>query len=170
MRMTKTVNEEVKLKEKINRLIDKIRELEQTVMEKNLLIQTLQDEIKFLEVKEDCPAAKEEQIANGEEEIYAFIKAFCMMARMIIANDDYIKYSYETKFSSAFYKIEQGVFENYICEYAGMSMKTFLNYCIDLALIKSEENRRCVYNSGNLRIYYVSRPFIDKAIGENQEL
>lgn len=157
------LNEEVKLKEKINKLIDKIAEIENCISEKNTHIKILEEEIKILKVKENCSGSQNIKVDENESEIFSFIRDFCLIARMLIQNDDYIKYSYETKFSGSFYKIERTVFENYVCEYAKMDLKAFLNFCIDLELIKSEPNRKCIYGAGSQRVYYVSRPFIETA-------
>lgn len=171
MKTKTSVSEEAKLKEKINQLIDKVDEHKKTISEQNLHIQEIQEEIKMLQVQANCSGAKVKTPVEEENEIFAFIKDFCLIARLIIENTDYIKYQYETKFSSSFYKIEQTVFENYICKYSIMDIKTFLGFCIDMALIKSEQNRKCVYSSGNIRVYYMSRLYAEKAIGQdnNQE-
>lgn len=162
------INEEVKLKEKINKLIEKVDEFKQIIAERNMQIEQLQEEIKMLQIKENCSGAKGNRMEKSE--IFAFIQDFCLIASLIIENEDYIKYQYETKFSGTFYKIEQTVFENYICTESKMDMKTFLTYCIDLALIKSEQSRKCVYSSGNIRVYYLNRLFIDKALEREEEL
>lgn len=161
-------NEETKLKEKINRLIDKIEELKKQLSEKDTYVKLLEEEIKMLQVKEDAASTDVRVDNENESEMFAFIKDFCLIARMIVVNEDYIKYRYETKNSGSFYKIEQTVFDDYICNYAGMDLKTFLNYCINLVLVKSEKNRSCVYNSGELRVYYVSRAFIEAAVKNEQ--
>lgn len=157
------LNEETKLKEKINKLIDKVAEYEKCISEKDTHIQILNEEIKILKVKENCSGSQNIKMEENESEIFSFIKDFCLIARMLIGNEDYIKYSYETKFSGSFYKIERSVFENYVCEYSRMDLKAFLNFCIDLDLIKSEPTRKCIYGAGSQRVYYVSRPFIDTA-------
>ncbi len=156
-------DEEKKLKEKINKLIDKIQDYEKVLSEKNSHIKLLEEENKILQVKENCNGSQNIKIDDNESEIYSFIKDFCLIARMLVTNADYIKYSYETKFSNSFYKVERTVLEDYICTYSRMDLKSFLNFCIDLELVKSEPNRKCIYGAGSQRVYYVSRAFIDTA-------
>lgn len=44
-----------------------------------------------------------------------------------------------------------------------MNLKEFINFCVDLGLVKSEKNRRCTYNSAEIRVYYVNKLFVDTA-------
>ncbi len=162
--------EEMKLKKKVNSLIDKITTLNDRLSEKESHIKLLSEEIKMLKVQENSSGAEQEVHLGEESEMFSFIKDFCMIARLIIQNEAYIKYRYETKYSGDFYKIDQVVFEDYICKYAGIDLKTFIGYCVDLALVKSEKNKKCLYNSGEIRVYYVSRPFIEAAIKKEQQV
>lgn len=156
------LKEEVKLKEKINRLIDKIGEMEGQLKERESHIKLLEEEVKMLQAGKSMEDAQE-SVVNEESQIFSFIRDFCMVAMLIIQNEAYIKYTYETKNSGSFYKIEQSVFNDYICKYAALDLKSFLNYCVDLGLVKSEKNRKYIYSSGEIKVYYVSRPFMDAA-------
>lgn len=160
-------SEEVKLKEKINRLIDKIGEMDTQLKERESHIKLLEEEVRMLQARmpqagESAEEAQENAVSE-ESEIFSFIRDFCKVAMLIIQNEAYIKYTYETKNSSSFYKIEQSVFNDYICKYAALDLKSFLNYCVDLGLVKSEKNRKYIYSSGETKVYYVSRPFMDAA-------
>lgn len=165
-----TATEEVILKAKINQLIDRVQELNEQLSEKNVYIENLQNDIKMLQMRENASGAQEVVFdSENESEIVSFLKDFCLISREIIQNGDFIKYNYSTKNSELFYKIEQTVFDDYICRLANVDLKNFIKSCIDLALVKSEKNRKCVYTSGDMRVYYVSRPFMDAAVQENQE-
>ena len=154
--------QEAKLKEKINRLIDKIGEMDGQLKARESHIKLLEEEIKMLQTNES-PEEAQESAVNEESEMFSFIRDFCMVAMLIIQNEAYVKYTYETKNSGSFYKIEQSVFNDYICKYAALDLKSFLNYCVDLGLVKSEKNRKYVYSSGEIKVYYVSRPFMEAA-------
>ncbi len=154
------LREEAKLKEKINRLIDKIGEMDAQLKERESHIKLLEEEIRMLQVNDSTGEVAEEAVSE-ESEIFSFIRDFCMVAMLIIQNEAYIKYTYETKNSGSYYKIEQSVFNDYICRYAALDLKSFLNYGVDLGLVKSEKNRKYIYNSGDIKVYYVSRRFMD---------
>lgn len=164
--MVQMVREEEKLKKKINLLIDRVQELDNEVSEKNARKNLLQEEIRMLEMQVNQQAPQISlDTEDGQSEVFFFLQDFCKVARRILSNEDYIKYTYETKNSPFYYKIEQSVFENYICEFAKTDLKTFLDYCVDFALIKAEKNRKRVYASAEIRVYYVSRKFMDAAKG-----
>lgn len=156
---------EGKLKRKINTLIDRISDLGNDVSSQIMKIQLLEEEIKSLQQKEENFDAELKPVTSleGESRMSVFMRDFCLIAGLLVQNAAYIEYSYKTKNSEDFYKIEQGVFEDYVCEYAQMDLKTFLNFCIDLGLVKSEKNRKCLYNSAEIRVYYVKRIFMDTA-------
>lgn len=98
------------------------------------------------------------------------VRDFCVIAEKIMENRDYIEYTYATKYSVSFYKIEQEVFDGYVRKYSQLDLKTFLNICIDLMILKSEPNRRqCSYYTGKRRVYYVSRNFMDCAVRKIEE-
>lgn len=162
------MTEENKLKAKINALIDNITVLQNEVQSKDSHIQLLEAEIGMLQERENFSGA-ESMEGMAENEIFAFLKDFCMIAKLIIENESYIKYNYETKNSSIFYKVQQNVFEEYICTYASLDLKKFMNFCVDLTLVKSEKNRKCVYNSGPTTVYYISKSFVDAAAGKLQK-
>lgn len=156
--------EEQKIKKKINSLIDHITELGNDLKSRDTHIQLLQEQIKMLEkmvMKDDENALQ----GQGDEEgpIFDFMRDFCVITRLVILHKDYIPYNYETKNSAFYYKVAQGVWDDYICKYARMDLKNFLNYCIDLGLVKSEKNRKCLYQSGSIRVYYINRLFMDAA-------
>lgn len=166
----KTTNiEEQKLKAKINGLIDRITDLGNILQNKDTQIQLLEEEIRMHLQKQNFSGAQEINLNSGtQSKIYSFMYDFCLIASLIIENEDYIKYSYATKYSESFYKIEQSIFENYICKYSRLDLRTFLNFCINLSLVKSEPNRKCIYNSAELRVYYVSRVFMDAAAKKDE--
>ena len=158
---------DVVLKEKINRLIDEIEKLSKDISERKALRQSLEEEIKMLRFRESSLGAKTIDFGNAEQsDMLAFMGDFCVIAKKIFEEKTFIPYSYATQNSEFFYKIEKSVFDNYIDMYARMDIKTFLNYCIALAIIKSEENRKCTYNSGKITVYYVSRMFMEAAAGK----
>lgn len=152
------VDEKNMLKAKINGVIDKINELNDVLKTKEIRIEQLKQEIAKLQ--NVGPEAISEYEEN-DDEILQFMQDFCIVGRIIIEREDYIPYTYETKYSEKYYKIKQEVFDNCICNYARLDLRTFVNYCIDLCLIKSEKNRKCVYPSAEIRVYYVSRDFLN---------
>lgn len=157
------LKEEEKLKQKINLLIDRVEGLTSDISEKEARKKLLQEEIRMLE-KQSNPQLQQLDEEN-QSEVFLFLQDFCRIAKKILNNEDYIKYNYTTKNSPYFYKIEQSVFENYICEYAKTDLKTFLDFCVDFSLVKAEKNRKRVYASAEIRVYYVSRTFMDAANG-----
>lgn len=158
---------EEKVKKKINMLIDRISNLKNDVGSQVSQIQSLEkeiEEIRILQQKgQNFDAEKKIVNLESENKMSSFMMDFCRISRLLVENMDYIEYSYKTKNSEDFYKIEQGVFEDYVCQYAQMDLKTFINFCIDLGLVKSEKNRRCIYNSAEIRVYYVNKLFVDTA-------
>lgn len=158
--------EEQKIKKKINGLIDHITELENDLESRKAHIQLLKDQIKMLEkpmIKGESEGIPMKQESIEESRIFAFMRDFCVITRLIILNKDYIPYNYETKNSAFYYKVEQGILDDYICHHSRMDIKNFLNYCVDLGLVKAEKNRKCLYPSGSIRVYYINRLFMDAA-------
>ncbi len=171
-------NEEAKLKKKVNRLIDRVTEGTRQIEEKNRQGEELEQEIKALQRKlqaggEDgapgASAAERRVLQEGESGLLDFMCDFYHIARMIITKEDYIRYNYATKNSEMFFKIEQSVFDDYICRYARIDLKAFLNRCMELMMVKSDDNGKCVFTSGDIRVYYVSRAFMEASVQRRQE-
>lgn len=208
------VKDEEKLEIKVNRLIDRIEELERSLEGKRAQIALLQTEIleeeSFICQNENLMPQESENsaeelilpetenfvgaltqqeaenfveapetegnpgtgdvICQEECEMLQMIRDFCTIAGKIIENKDYIEYTYATKYSVSFYKVEQNVFEGYVRRYSKLDLKTFLDFCIDLMILKTEPGkRRCSYYSGKRNVYYVSRNFMDCAVRKNGE-
>lgn len=162
------VQEELALKNKINRLIDRVMSLKQEISRRDAELEELNDGIGRLQEKirqgRNFEGAKAPELDDrNESEIYSFLADFCLIAGLIMEDHAYIEYTYKTKYSADFYKVEQEKFEEYVCGHSRLDLRTFLNFCIDLSLVKSEANRRCLYNSAEIRVYYVSRVFVDAA-------
>lgn len=163
------LGEEQKLKKKINGLIEYIKGLENSVENQDRYIQVLKEQVRFLKSEEE--GSSEVRFLKGEEEgesseageIFAFMHDFCVITRFIIMKKDYIPYNYETKNSAHYYKVAQNIFEGYICNYAKLDLKKFLEFCVELGLVKAEKNKKCLYPSGSIRVYYISRIFMDAA-------
>lgn len=168
-------DEDLMLKNKINKLIDRVMDLKGVLQRKDDETLMLKNEIHMLRLqlqnqKQNFNGAQELELNDGNKNnVYTFIYDFCMIAGLIIEEKSYVEYTYKTKFSEDFYKVEKEVFENYVCKYSRFDLKTFLNYCIDLSMVKSEANRSCLYNSGEIRVYYISRAFIDTATGTDSK-
>lgn len=161
--------EDQKLRTKINRLIDEIYQINSDISVKKAVLNSLQEEVKMLQIRENSADAFTINLGkSSENDIVTFLKDFCLIAKMIFENNDYIPYNYKTQNSEYFYKIEKSIFDDYIAKYASKDIKTFLNYCITYGLVKSDKNRKCTYNSGNYTVYYVSKAFMEAA--ESKEL
>lgn len=164
------MSEEKRLKAKVNALLDKKDYLDQENLNRDMNIQLLEDEQKMLLLQEHSGGRQSINIdERPQSDMMIFLLDFCLVAKKIIENKDYIPYSYETQNSSLYYKIEKQIFDDYICKYARIDMKTFFKFCVDLAMIKCEKNRKYVYNAGKLKVYYVSRAFMEAAIQQTQE-
>lgn len=156
-----------KLKTKINKLIDEVNQLDEDILKKKELLKALKEEIKMLQIRENVSGAEAFDLKDQDKnEMMEFMSDFCLIAKIIFEKKDYIPYSYTTQNSEYFYKIEKSVLDDYIDNYAKTDIKTFLNYCILLALIKSEPNKKCTYSSGKVTVYYVSRVFMEAAAGK----
>ena len=156
--------EEQKLKTKINRLNDEIYKINSDISVKKAMRKSLEKEVKMLQSRENSSDIFYSNLEkNYDNDIVAFLKDFCVIAKMIFENNDYIPYNYKTQNSEYFYKIEKSVFDDYIAKYAGKDIKTFLNYCITYGLVKSDKNRKCTYNAGTCTVYYVSKAFMEAA-------
>lgn len=156
------------VKQKINSLIDEIEKISRDISERKARRQSLEEEIKMLHFREKSLEEKTITFEDTEKSnMMVFMRDFCVIAKRILDEKTYIPYSYATQNSDFFYKLERSVFENYIEEYSGMDIKTFLNYCVKLAIVKSEENKKCIYVSGKITVYYISKVFLDAAAGRD---
>lgn len=163
------------LKMEINFLIARVEQLTKENQEKVEKINALNSEIEQMAAQfPDSPDSGSETLRidqSQKNKLRDFLMDFCRIATAIMENQAYIPYSYATKYSEHYYKIEQGVFENYVEKYSELELKPFLRFCVDLQLVKAEANKKCVYSSGNIHVYYVSRLFMDTAaMKEDQEL
>lgn len=158
---------EAVVKEKINRLIDEIEKLSRDISERKALRQSLEEEIKMLNFREKSLGAKTITFEDIEKsEMLVFMRDFCVIAKRIFEEKTYIPYSYATQNSEFFYKIEKSVLDDYIEEHARMDIKTFLSYCVALAILKAEANKKCTYASGKITVYYISKIFLEAAAGK----
>lgn len=166
-------NNEFKLKKEINLLIARVEQLTQEKEKKNEQIRSLQEEIEQMTLQMAEPEELSSSIELNKAQknsLNNFLMDFCKVASSIMEDKSYIPYSYATKYSEQFYKIEQGIFEKYVAEHSGIGLKIFLKFCVDLQLVKAEGNRKCVYSSGSIHVYYVSRLFMDTAVSQEPEL
>lgn len=161
-------NNESKLKKEINLLIARVEQLTQENEKKVEMIRILEGEIEQLMRQPDGPAVTAGLDNVQQNSLNHFLMDFCRVAASIMEDEAYIPYSYATKYSEQFYKIEQGIFETYISQWSEMDLKTFLRFCADLQLVKAEANRKCVYSSGSIHVYYVSRLFMDTAAPQKE--
>lgn len=163
---------EAKMKKEINLLIARAEQLKNEIEEKENRVRALNEEIG--QMKEHISDSESEDIKidlRQKNKLNNYLTDFCRIAMAIMEDQAYIPYSYATKYSEYYYKIEQGVFEDYVDQCSDLDLKTFLKFCVDLQLVKAETNRKCVYSSGNIHVYYVSKLFMDTAaMKEEQEL
>ncbi len=152
------------LSKKINRLIEKNQELDMKIRVTKEEIELTREENENLKNQLNV-AMPGEMIMDGDSEIFLFIKDFCMIAKKIIEESLFIPYTYETKYSGDFYKIEKNTYEEYVCKLSSFDLKRYMKYCVDLKLVKTE-NGKSFFNSGGKKVYYVSRAFMDAASNE----
>ena len=153
------------LVKKINRLIEKNQDLDSKIYMTKEEIELTRKEIKKLNME----LLPQELKMDEESQIFLFLKDFYIIAKKIVEDAQFITYTYETKNSGDYYKIERAIYEEYICKYSKLDLKKYMKYCIDLRLVKSE-NGKVAFASGRKTVYYVSKAFIDAANrDENQE-
>jgi len=155
--------ETLKLKAKINTLIDKIKNVDSEILERKRVKKTLEDEVKMLQIREKSPGAQPMDSVNFDGPMETFLRDFCLVTKLIFEKNEYIPYSYATSASESFYKVEKSVLDNYVCQYSRTDIKSFLNYAVKLGMLRSESNGKCTYNSGKIVVYYISKAFIDMA-------
>ncbi|SFS07971.1 hypothetical protein [Anaeromicropila populeti] len=161
------VDENTILKKKINLLIDKVMEHENTISELKSINNSLLEEKKTLEKKiQNCVPNQEKEnekfyVNSTENEVYLFIQEFNKIIKKAVQDNAFIPYSYDTKNSHYFYKIEKDVFDQYVQELSVLGEQNFMNYCIGFLFIKSERNGRCTYNNNKIRVYFLNKKLID---------
>lgn len=158
-------SEEKLLNEKINTLIDQNLEMGNKIYEQSEHILELKEENstlkRLLKNKADCAAP--EDVWKEESEIFFFMRDFCQIVRLLFMDDAMIPYRYGTRNSLHFYKVDKGGFDEYVRKYSALQLHRFIHYCVDLSLIKAEQNGKCVYTSCSQKIYYIKRTFADAA-------
>lgn len=157
--------EMVKKKKKINLLIDSVSKLQDEINKQEEQKLLLEEKIRIMQQETQSAGDDYEENVQEQEEnrMLVFMKDFCLIAKLFVMNTVYIEYRYKSKNSQEYYKIEQGIFEEYVSKYAEMDLKEFLDFCVDLGIIKAEKDRRCLYNSAQIRVYYVKKLFMDIA-------
>lgn len=155
-------NEQIQyLKEKCNTLVDLTMEL-QTAYER------LKNENDFLQ-------NENQNLVNSLQESYeqlqkypselsstfiSFFVDFYTIAKKVYEDKAFIPYTYESKNARNYLKIEKGIFEQYITQNTDIPLKNFKEYCSQFFLIKSEDNRKFVFSSDKIQIYYVNKAVI----------
>lgn len=162
-------NNESKLKKEINLLIARVEQLTRENEKKIETIKALENEIEQMMLQTDGQTVAIELDKAQKNSLNHFLMDFCRVAASIMEDEAYIPYFYATKYSEQFYKIEQGTFEDYISHGSEIDLKTFLKFCADLQLVKAEANGKCVYSSGSIHVYYVSRLFMDTAAPQKEQ-
>lgn len=146
------------LVKKINRLIEKNQELDGKIQRTEEEIELARKENKKLNTQ----LFAEKIVVEKGSEMFSFIRDFCVIAKKIIEEEQFIPYTYETKYSGDYYKIEKNTYEEYVCKYSDLDLKKYMQYCVDLNLVKTE-NGKNFFSSGRKKVYYVSRAFMDVA-------
>jgi hypothetical protein len=154
------------LKMKCNLQVDKIHELQDLLdkeRKKNIL---LEDEIK----KYEQPTVNNFDSFDMENEFVVYMNFLFRILKKIIENNEFIAYKNYTKNSARYCKVEKNIFESYLDEDPNIDKKTFFNFCVDFALLKADENRKCIWNdnqdSQSVRIYFISKALINILNGD----
>lgn len=157
--------------------------MEETILNQERTIQALKEKCnKLLDIidemrleKEECQSGKKEsrdtRIAASQEPetqtaLFQFLSSLCSVIRQIQKDEAFIRYSNQSKNSILYHKIEKETFERYIEEFSALDKKDFIAACVDLQYLKSEKNRKCVYNSDALRVYFVSKAIVKLILTE----
>lgn len=151
-------NNQEKLAKKINRLIEKNQELDGKIRRTKEEIELAREEIEYM----NSQLVPEKIVVEKGSEMFSFIRDFCMIAQRIIEDEQFIPYTYETKYSGDYYKIEKNTYEEYVCKNSDLDLKKYMQFCVDLNLVKTE-NGKSFFSSGRKKVYYVSRAFMDAA-------
>lgn len=128
----------------------------------NLQIDELEELSRLLEQERK----KNEELKKGKginkgNELLNCINSFCEIVNKIIAEDQFIAYKNYTKNSARFCKVEKTIFEGYVDADPNINKKLFYDLCIDFALLKSDENRKCIWNDNPVRIYFINKVLVD---------
>ena len=153
-----------KVLEKINAMIREIQEYDAVISARKSTIRQYLKEINSMTGKEICVPNRQTALEGKQSEVFQFLQDFFCVIRKIDEDDAFIKYIYKTKQSANYYKVGQETFEDYINRYSYTEPAMFINYCVDLNLVKAEPNRKCVYDTNDERVYFIGKNFADAAI------
>lgn len=167
-------NEQIQyLKEKCNTLVDLTMHLQAEC-------ERLKNETEFLQMENqnlsDSLYGCYEKLQNYPSELsstfISFFVDFYTITKKVYEDNVFIPYTYDSKNARNYLKIEKGIFEQYITQNTKIPLKNFKEYCSQFFLIKSEGNKKFVFSSDKIQIYYVNKAVIgcllrDLESGEN---
>lgn len=149
------------LKVKVNRQVDKIEELNEEIIKKDEEIRYLQEVNRSLSEG----AAVQNYIAD-DNEMLKVIKDISFVVTRLTKDNAFIAYKNYSKNSLRYCKVEKVIFDSYMDNYVSMERKAFLNKCVEIGFIKSNESGKFVFNDNQMRIYFLNKAMVTLISGE----
>ncbi len=149
------------LKLKCNKLLDMIEEKNTEIIKKDNEILNLKKRISNLEEKNESDTVSIDDKKESPDELILIARAIKKVIKAAVTEDAFIKYTRASKYSEQYCKIEKNTFEKIISSAIEMDVKTFIEYCAKFKFLKARHKLNCVFNSDDLRIYYVNRVLVE---------
>lgn len=157
------------LKTKCNLQLEKLQEMNNELLREKEKNRKLEQEIAELKMKKVNDISSSQEQEKEENELAVFINSCCRIIRRIQEENMFIPYKNYTKNSARYCKVEKNLFDSYLEEDLQADKNTFFDYCIDFAIIKSDDKRKYVWSDNQdkpIRIYFINKTLVKMLSGD----
>lgn len=141
------------LKEKYNRLVD----LYSSLNKENEKLKHQISLLKASEKKTENPQSYTTELS--EDTFHDFFASYIATIRKALDTDAFIPYTYTSKNSKNYLKIEKSTFEQLIADHTKIPLKNFKEFCGAFMLIKSENNKY-TFTNDRQTVYYINKSIL----------
>lgn len=138
------------LKEKYNRLVD----LYSSLNKENENLKKQISLLKASEKKTENPQSYTTELS--EDTFHDFFASYIAIIRKALDTGAFITYTYASKNSKNYLKIEKSIFEQLIVDNTTIPLKNFREFCAAFMLIKSENNKY-TFTNDRQTVYYINK-------------
>ncbi len=141
------------LKEKYNRLVD----LYSSLNKENENLKHQISLLKASEKKTENPQSYTTELS--EDTFHVFFASYIAIIRKALDIGAFIQYTYASKNSKNYLKIEKSTFEQLIADNTTIPLKNFKEFCGAFMLIKSENNKY-TFTNDRQTVYYINKSIL----------
>jgi len=157
------------LKSKYNQLI-KLYELKEKELEDLREIKMkLEEEHELMKIELEGYKHQLSKLSDisFSDDIHKFFHDFSAIIKSLDQKNAFIPYTYSSKYSKDYCKVDKTEFEKCLAEISDIPLKMFRQYCSQFMLVKSEDGN-CVFNSNKIQLYYINKYAVAGILGDEE--